>query len=109
MYAALHASVKPRFRVNEGVFISDIGCLPACICGNGKSVISHPATEHCVIVTIVAWAFRRMYEASCANRWLPHEHHAEHCLLYGRPLDEGGLTWRQLVAWWARSDMGARY
>jgi len=29
---------------------------------------------------------------------------AEHCLVYGRPLADTGLTWRQLTAWWARSD-----
>jgi very-short-patch-repair endonuclease len=29
---------------------------------------------------------------------------AEHCLIYGRPLADTGLTWRQLTAWWARSD-----
>jgi hypothetical protein len=25
---------------------------------------------------------------------------AEYCLFYDQPLDEGGLTWGQLVAWW---------
>jgi hypothetical protein len=30
--------------------------------------------------------------------------HGEHCLVYDRPLSEAGLTWRQLTAWWARSD-----
>jgi len=29
---------------------------------------------------------------------------ADYCLVYDRPLDEGGLTWRQLVAWRAGSD-----
>jgi hypothetical protein len=29
---------------------------------------------------------------------------AEYCLVYDRPLTETGLTWRQLTAWWARSD-----
>jgi hypothetical protein len=29
---------------------------------------------------------------------------AEHCLVYDRPLAETGLTWRELTAWWARSD-----
>lgn len=29
---------------------------------------------------------------------------AEHCLVYGRPLGDTGLTWRQLTAWWAHSD-----
>jgi len=28
----------------------------------------------------------------------------EYCLIYDRPLAETGLTWRQLTAWWARSD-----
>jgi hypothetical protein len=28
----------------------------------------------------------------------------EHHLVYDRPLPESGLTWRQLTAWWARSD-----
>lgn len=27
--------------------------------------------------------------------------HAEHCLVYDRPLTERGLTWRELVGWWA--------
>lgn len=26
---------------------------------------------------------------------------AEHCLVYNRPLEEHGLTWRELVGWWA--------
>ena len=29
---------------------------------------------------------------------------ARHCLVYDRPLPGTGLTWRQLTAWWARSD-----
>lgn len=28
----------------------------------------------------------------------------EHHLVYDRPLPESGLTWRQLTAWWAKSD-----
>jgi hypothetical protein len=28
----------------------------------------------------------------------------EHCLFYDRTLSPAGLTWRQLTAWWARSD-----
>jgi hypothetical protein len=27
--------------------------------------------------------------------------HAEHCLVYDRPLGSRGLTWRDLAAWWA--------
>ncbi len=27
--------------------------------------------------------------------------HAEHCLIYDRPLEAHGLTWRELVVWWA--------
>jgi hypothetical protein len=29
---------------------------------------------------------------------------AEHCLAYDRPLTQAGLTWRQLIAWWAGDD-----
>lgn len=29
---------------------------------------------------------------------------AEHCLVYDRPLAQAGLTWRQLIAWWAGDD-----
>lgn len=27
--------------------------------------------------------------------------HAEHCLVYDRPLDDDGLHWRELTSWWA--------
>lgn len=27
--------------------------------------------------------------------------HAQHCLIYDRPLAERGLTWRELVGWWS--------
>lgn len=27
----------------------------------------------------------------------------EHCLVYDRPLPEGGLTWRELVSWWSET------
>jgi very-short-patch-repair endonuclease len=32
--------------------------------------------------------------------------HAEHCLVYDRPLKSSGLTWRDLVEWWAASHPG---
>lgn len=31
---------------------------------------------------------------------------AHHCLVYDRPLDDSGLSWRALVAWWATSHPG---
>lgn len=32
--------------------------------------------------------------------------HAEHCLVYDRPVTERGLTWRELVAWWTEQQSG---
>ncbi len=31
---------------------------------------------------------------------------AEYCLVYDRPLDDTGLTWRKLVAWWGEAHPG---
>ncbi len=28
--------------------------------------------------------------------------HAEHCLIYDRPLTAAGLTWGELVVWWSQ-------
>lgn len=46
----------------------------------------------------------RIVISDAINNDLQIVENAEHCLVYDRPLAETGLTWRQLTAWWARSD-----